>query len=138
VGISPDGWYVLEQYFEAETEGERREFVRPTHVGRQLQPVGPAQTGEHAAARNLLRIRERRGDRVRFEWNRRIRQTNLRAELIVRHVTGDAEARGPEDWWERWIAYNQLQVSGDKPLLRVTKEPERLYVEEQTHQPSRS
>lgn len=145
VGISPDGWYVLEQYFEAETEHERRQLVRPTHVAQGLwicisridggiraKTFPLSDRGDLLSAQHLFFMRKNQGEQQRLEWTRRIRQINQRAEVVLRHVTGDTQARGPDDWWERWAAHNGMHSTGDKPLLRVVQDPERVYVDQPT------
>ncbi len=143
--VNPRGWVVLDLVFDAEAQDDRRQLVLTQEIGttkirRSIHPITGKRTvtseyrgldwGDVRVIRNQIRNNERQAVYARLQWNELIRETNRRAEMVLRDVTGTRDHAGPVEWWHWWDDFNEVLVSGTKPLHRVHVEAERQYVTE--------
>jgi hypothetical protein len=90
-----------------------------------LAPVGlPADAANPQAWRNTLeqgrqQLVRARGSALETEvqrQNEQIEQWNDRVCQVLASATGESIANSPESWWQWWNDYNELYVSGPKPV----------------------
>jgi hypothetical protein len=147
--INAQGWVVLDLIFDAEAQHDRRQLIimQETTTTRLFRSINSQSgqflganvlrgmdSGDVRAIENHFRTSRREAGFTELQWNQLIRETNRRAELVLRDVIGIHDHTGPEEWWQWWDDFNEYHATGTKPLLRVQPDPERQYVTRESKQ----
>ena len=70
------------------------------------------------------------------QTNDSLEKFNRRICELLAEVTGEELGNNPEAWWQWWIDYNELYVSGEKPVNETYKRTKSMiYVAEDRSQP---
>jgi hypothetical protein len=138
-----NGWLLLTMAAFVETQFDERELVQSIVMGPEIlsvsllssgpgRPIGPDYRQDPArrqTAERLLSDRRRRAELDAAAWTAQLDELSGRLRRCLSNLVQGTDDFTPHDWWQWWHDYNEVYVSGRKPLL-TTRYEESWYVDD--------